>query len=228
MTQKTDNKLAPQFRRCPLFRDLDDVECADLALGARLRSFGKGEFVFQKGDQPTHLYFVSEGLIKEACQSLEGGEKIVEILESGDAFGEAAIFLDTPYPFSAMAIGAASVVAIDKQVVLALVCRHPEFVQRMLQSLSHRMYGLVRDIESYSLHTPTQRVAYYLLSRCCRRNSPKETIVLPATKAAIASRLGMTPEALSRILRDFADARLIAVERNRIDLLDIERLKTFA
>lgn len=71
----------------------------------------------------------------------------------------------------------------------------------MLSSLSARLHTLVRDVESYTLLSPVQRVAGYLAD-LIEPLADGNTVRLPAAKKVIASRLGMTPEAFSRALRD--------------------------
>jgi CRP/FNR family transcriptional regulator len=51
---------------------------------------------------------------------------------------------------------------------------------------------------------------------------------LPATKTAIAARLGVTRETLSRLLRELATRGLIEVARNEIMIFDRARLAELA
>ncbi|MBK7277535.1 MAG: winged helix-turn-helix domain-containing protein [Betaproteobacteria bacterium] len=48
--------------------------------------------------------------------------------------------------------------------------------------------------------------------------------MLPATKAAIASQLNLSPEHFSRLLHELAAAGLLQVEGRRITVHDVERL----
>jgi CRP-like cAMP-binding protein len=216
--------LLAQF---PIFSDLPCAERERLAAGARERRCAKGEIVFQKGDSPTGLHLVVDGLIKETCQSEDGAEKIIELLEPGQSFGEAALFLDGPYPFAAVALADSRLLLLDRQSIDALVERNAAFVERMMRVLSCRVLTLMRDVESYTVQNPIQRVAGYLVGRCGTRAGNRPSIDLPAPKQAVASRLGMTPEALSRILRDFSEAGLIEVRGGRIDVRDLGRLEIF-
>lgn len=216
--------LLAQF---PIFSDLPYAERERLAAGARERRCAKGEIVFQKGDLPTGLHLVVDGLIKETCQSEDGAEKIIELLEPGQSFGEAALFLDGPYPFAAVALADSRLLLLDRQSIDTLVERDAAFVERMMRVLSCRVLTLMRDVESYTVQNPIQRVAGYLLGRSDGLPGKQQSIDLPAAKQVIASRLGMTPEAFSRILRDFSEAGLIEVRGSRIDVRDLDRIKTF-
>lgn len=216
--------------RTALFRDLTDQQLERLAAATRERRFAKGELVFQKGDRPTGLFVVVAGQIKEACQSPSGGEKIVEMLGPHQTCGEAALFLDCPYPFFVATLGPTLLLQIEKKAIMELVDSEPELVKCMLSQLSMRLYAIVRDVEAYTLHNPLQRVVGYLLEQnfASAKLPGATSFILPATKSVIASRLGVTPEAMSRALRDLIDAGLIEVRSNRVKILDLQRVKTFA
>lgn len=216
------------LKRTFLFGALADALLAEVAAGARERRYARGELIFQKGDRSTGLYVVIAGKIKEACQSTEGAEKIIEIIGTDQTCGEAALLLDCPQPFFAAALVGTHLLHVDRQVVHALIGRAPQFVERLLLRLSGRTVDIIRDIEAYSMKNPLQRVAGFLLDLHGAAAGVHPTVTLPAAKGAIASRLNMTPEALSRTLRDLADARLIDVRGSRVALLDPPRLRDFA
>lgn len=52
------------------------------------------------------------------------------------------------------------------------------------------------------------------------------SVELPTRKSIIASRLNLTPEHFSRILNDLAQSGLVRVRGRKVDILDIERLRT--
>lgn len=215
--------------RLPLFRGLGEAHLAQLASAAQERCCGKDEVIFNVGEQPTGLFIVTAGLVKEACMSTEGREKILELFDAPQSFGEAALFLDAPYTYYAAALGPTRLLHIDKAPLFEVTFSQPKIAQRLLRVLSKRELALVRDVESYASRRHVQRVACYLLGRCSSDEKANQAdLILPATKQTIAARLGMTPETLSRNLHDLADAGLIAVNGDQIRLRDIARLKLFA
>lgn len=216
------------LRAVPLLSDLSDAQLATIMAATRERRLGKGEVVFHKGDPPTGLFIVAGGAIKVACQSPEGGEKIIDVLGHGQAVGESALFLGSPYPFFAAALSEARLLHIDAAPLLELVTDSVTFAKRMLSHLAMRLHTILGDIEACSIQNPTQRVIGFLSEAGAAHAAPDQMITLPAAKHVFASRLGMTPEAFSRALRDLIDAGLIEVAKNRITLLDRERLGTFA
>lgn len=213
------------LKRSPLFQNLSPRGQALLAEAVHERRHVGGEMIVHKGDRPTGLLFVAAGKIKESLQSADGREKILELLGPGQTCGEAAMLLGSPYPYFVVALTNCLLLHIDTRTINALIDTERGFAARMLKEISRRMYALRCDLEAYSLYSPLQRVIHFLLdlSRSSAGDTP--VVTLPATKAVIASRLGMTPEAMSRNLRDMTDAGLIEMHGGRIALLDRKRMQ---
>ena len=99
----------------------------------------------------------------------------------------------------------------------------------MLAGLALRLHGLIRDVESYSLRSSTQRVIGFLLQRS--GHGDDETgdveIDLPTSKQVIASRLNLTPETLSRIFHDLAAAKLISVHGKHVTVHGVKKLREY-
>jgi CRP-like cAMP-binding protein len=85
----------------------------------------------------------------------------------------------------------------------------------------------MRDLEDYRAHTPRERVIRFLLDQRSHTEPPHHSIAIPAPKHVFASLLGMTPESLSRSMRDLVEAGLIEVGKRRIQVLDRQRLAYF-
>lgn len=131
------------------------------------------------------------------------------------------MFLDKPYMVEAQALADSLLIWIDKQDIYAAIDRDSSFARRMLAGLSMRLHTLVKDIETVNLQNAIQRIAAYLLSQ------PREEgeMRFPFNKSLIASKLGLTPETLSRLLHQLSEAGLIEVEGKRVRIIDAARLE---
>ena len=115
-----------------------------------------------------------------------------------------------------------ALVIVPAEPLLALFDHDPRFARGLLLAVCRRLQSLVADFEAATVHDAGERLAAYLDSL------GKDTACLPAPKAVIASRLGMTKETLSRLLRTFMDQGLIAVAKREIRILDRARLSAAA
>lgn len=213
----------------PLFNELREEELQRLADGCQLQRVGRGQVIFRVGQPCEEFHVTVAGQLKLYVLSAAGQEKVIEILGPGHSFAEALMFTGKPYIINAQALTDALVLTVGKQAVLAEIEHDPRFALRMLGGISRRLHGLVHDVEAYALHSGLQRVIGYLLrDQDLSGDSPAAaTVSLPVSKATIASRLSLTPEYFSRVLRTLEAAELIKVERRDIRILDAKRLAAY-
>ena len=217
----------------PLFTDMDEDELLRIAAGCSLRRYDRGINLFHVGDQCDSFHVVVLGQVKLFVVSAAGNEKVVELLGPGHTFAEAVMFMEVPYAVSAQALEDSLILTVAREVVYRELEINKRFAQRMLASLSRRLHGLIKDVEAYTLRSGVQRVIGYLLSNIDPNRtsagpaSERTTVTLPASKAAIASRLSITPEYFSRVLHELAVARLIHVDRRDILIPDTARLANY-
>ncbi|NMG01923.1 Crp/Fnr family transcriptional regulator [Azoarcus taiwanensis] len=217
--------LAALLQRVPLFSELSDAEIAQVMRFTREKRLDKGELLFQRGDPAHGFYFVVSGQIKLAISSPQGNEKIVEVIHPEQTFGEAIMFMDRSYPVFAEALVATHLLHIAQNVVSELIDQDPTFARKLLAGMAIRLHGMIRDVETYSLRSSTQRVIGFLLQQVPEQPGPTpQQIELPTSKQVMASRLNLTPETLSRIFHELSEAGLIQVQGKQITLLDPKRL----
>lgn len=214
--------------RLPLFQALTSEQITQVALNTRSKRLPKGEMLFQKGDIAHGFYVIVFGQVKLAFPSSNGNEKVVEIIGPKQSFGEAAMFAQRPYPVFAQALADTLLLHIARDVIFELLETDISFARHMLAGLAMRMHSLIQDVESYSLRSSAQRVIGYLLQHCPNESCKGSIdITLPTSKQIIASRLNLTPETLSRILHDLAEAKLIKMQGKHISIGNLQRLREY-
>jgi CRP/FNR family transcriptional regulator, dissimilatory nitrate respiration regulator len=213
----------------PLLRDASREEVDRIAAGTRRVYAQKGEVLFRRGDPCEGFWVILYGQVKLAVTSPQGMEKVIEILGPGLTFGEAIMFMDMQYVVASQALADSLLLHVSKNTVMTELERNPAFARKMLAGLSRRLHGLIRDVESYSMRSGAERVIGFLLRIEDGENgeSNTSTVILPASKVTIASRLNLTPEHFSRVLHDLSVAGLIEVDGKTIRVPDMQRLRDF-
>lgn len=214
----------------PLFSNMQQEELERLATGSILRRLERGKTIFRAGEPCTEFHVVVLGQVKLFAISPTGVEKVIELCGPSGSFAEAVMFMDAPYVVSAQTLTDVLLMTIDKATVLREVEGNSTFALRMLAGLSRRLHGLIKDVEGYALHSGVQRVIGYLLGDRTDEGQPVEdsiTVSLPVSKAAIASRLSLTPEYFSRVLNELETAGLIRVDKRDIHIIDTAQLAAY-
>lgn len=225
---RNELNVAALLGRLPLFSALSPEQLVPLAAAARERRLARGEMLFQKGDPSKGFFIVVSGQIKLAFPSPDGNEKVVEIINPQQSFGEAVMFMNRPFPVFAEALVDTTLLHLGREAIFNILDTDTSFARHMLAGLSMRLHSLLADVESYSLRSSTQRVIGYLLQHGPDdEHEPNLEITLPTAKQVIASRLNLTPETLSRVLHDLGEAGLIKVHGRQIKINDAGRLRAF-
>ncbi len=206
-----------------LFDGLPD-ELMERIIGNRsVQTLNKGHLIFQQGDEATHFYVILSGWVKLFRQLPSGDEAILHMFTTGETFAEAAMFDSQKYPASAEIVADAKLLAINSEYFKIQLAEYPEIAMRMLATMAIRLKHLVNEIEQIKARTSIQRVAHFLLG-FCSEDSISAVIELPYEKNLIATRLGIKPESLSRVLNQLRGYGVQCV-KNKIVISDTNSLK---
>ena len=117
-----------------LFRNLDpDVIERISALGTRVELAGN-LVLFLKGDEGDALYGVLDGRIRISSGDADGKEIILNIIDSGDIFGEIALLDGKPRTADASAMAASQLFRVQRSDFLGLMAAEPRLTQHLLLS----------------------------------------------------------------------------------------------
>ena len=221
---ETTTPMHNPLRRAAIFNSLSDTDLAPLAASTRLQSLKAGSLLFRAGDASYAFFLVLSGSVRLYRLTPDGKEKIIEIIRAGETFAEAVAIMDKPFPVFATAIEKTELLAIPSDVFRTQLQQQQGLAFKMLASLSMRVHKFLNDIHTLSLSTAQQKVAGYLLAFLDEQDFD-QPIQLPATKAMIASRLGLQPETFSRVLGKMKEQGVITEDKAQILILSPSALK---
>jgi len=218
--------LADHIKNSKLFAGLDKQEINELSSVIVLRNFKKGEVIFFEGDEASGFYALFQGKVRVYKANPDGKEYTLHIIYPGQLFAEVAIFDGRYFPANSMAIEDSVVGFFSKLGFISLIEKHPKISLKIIGSLARflREYNVM--VEDLALKEVPSRIARYLLDQAARRSGA--TITLDVSKAELARSLGTISETLSRNLRKLKDMAIIKVDRQKITILDLERLSAIA
>lgn len=220
--------LSGALSRLPLFGQLDGDALFLISRSACQFSASKGEQLFAKGEPVKGFYHLLSGKVKLAFLSSRGNEKIVDIVNSGQSFGEFMLLAEQPWPFYAQVIQDAKLLFVEKKSFVELLEKEGALKDQLLRSTSQRLCDLISHMEALCLQTSRERIVGYLLreiEQSQARGSFEQVVELPDTKANTASLLNLTPETFSRIIHNLERENIVEVSRRTVRILDLERLQ---
>jgi len=212
-----------------LFQRVPRANVATIASHARVQGAPRGTVLSRQGEMLPGILVLACGSAKLSLRLRDGEEKVVRFLSAGDTFGEAAAMHDRPCPVEAVALEDSMVVLLPPLPLLRLFEVDPQFARNLARTLADKFLNLLAELEAALRYTALQRLAAYLESLAEPNGGPGTWIArLPASKTAVAARLGITKETMSRLLRELVDRGLIVVDRRDIKLRDLQGLAQVA
>lgn len=192
-----------------------------LAASASPRHFDAGQVIYIEGEPAESFYLLERGWVKATRMTRDGREQAMLFLESGEIFGDIAVFSGTTYPATVMALEDVDVWAIPAREFLALTEQFPALAMAVIHHLSDRVLHYIGLVEDLSLRNVEARLANTLLQHAEAQDGQ---LIVPrrgwTTFDEMAVRLGTVRDVLSRGLKTLEAEGLLRVEKQAIVLLD--------
>ncbi|MCB1154486.1 cyclic nucleotide-binding domain-containing protein, partial [bacterium] len=115
----------------PMFAGLFDHDPGELERATQPMFVRKKQVAYRPGDPADGLYIIRTGRIKIAKITEDGREIILNLLKTGDIFGEMAFLDDAPRDTFAEALDDTNVLVIKKPELLQLIKKRPAITYRL-------------------------------------------------------------------------------------------------
>jgi len=212
-------------RRLPLFHEMGEDNFAALMNAAFLQRFPARVGLIAEGELPDFLHIAVDGAV-ELFARHNDEETTLDIVRPVTTFILAAVIRDDVYLKSARTLTPSQILMVPAQTVRDVFGRDAAFARAVVNELAERYRGVVRALKNEKLRTGTERLANWILREDARQGEAHK-IALTIDKRTLASRLGMTPENLSRNLGQLA-AHGVRTSGRDIVIEDLAALNEFA
>lgn len=211
--------------RCHMFGRVSEEGMQELAALAKVQSLSRGQIVFHQGDEPPGMFVVGSGTVRIYKVAPNGKEHVLHLASPGMTFAEVAVMGNFPCPAFAQAIEPAEVVMLPSGPFMKALKTNHELPLQLLIGMAGWVHHMVDTLEDIVLRDATGRLCRYLVD-----TQQDGVTTLPKFKRHLASKLNLTSETLSRVLRRLLDEQLIKQgdAKEQIRLLDSDMLQDMA
>ncbi|HNB25859.1 MAG TPA: Crp/Fnr family transcriptional regulator [Alphaproteobacteria bacterium] len=183
-----------------MFSRIGEEGLERLAKSAAPRRLAAGESLYSRGDAAIWLYVIAGGRVDLLQDDKSGNRTQIETLAAPQMVGALCALDGDSYAHTAEGgSSGAQLLAVPGALFAEILRAHPQAARLLLAETSARLRHLVGQLGDLKLRDSVQRLAGYLVELTPARNGAAE-LTLPAEKRAVADRLGMKPETLSRAL----------------------------
>jgi CRP-like cAMP-binding protein len=106
-----------------------------LSAGKTSQEYQADEFVFSQGDAADAVFYIQSGKVKLTVVSKAGKEAVIAILQQASFSGEGCLAGQPLRMATANATEPSTIIWVEKQAMISLLHREPEFAERFLAYL---------------------------------------------------------------------------------------------
>lgn len=216
---------ADAVRQLDIFSNANDETFNRLVKGGFLQHFPPGVTLVHENDMADFLYVLIEGQV-EMFSSSNGRETTLDIVHPIGSFILAAVLNDGVCLQSARTLTNSLILMIPANEVRQAIEVDAPFMRAVVRELARRYRKTIKELKNQKLRTGTERLANWLL-KLNHFQKHSNYVELPIEKRLLASRLGMTPENLSRAFATLSEHG-IKVDGARIILVDKAKLTAYS
>lgn len=207
-----------------LLDSLDEAERRKVLSLARRRRFARGEVVFHEGDPGNALHLVEKGHFAVRITTPLGDVATLRVHGPGSYFGELAVLSPAPRSATILALGKAETLSLSESAVADLRSQSAAVDRLLMEAMIAEVRRLSGALVE-ALYVPVQkRVLRRLTDLAETFGSGSQTVSIPVTQEELAQLAGTTRPTANRILRSLEDDGIVAIERGRIEINDLDAL----
>lgn len=212
---------------CSMLRGLSIREKEVLVQHHTYAHYRKGEIIFIEGEKPHGLICLATGKVKVYKEGVGGREQILRMVSPQGLLGYRALFADSSYSASAIAIEETTICLFEKDAVLKTIRKNPDLALRFIKVIAKELgFSNDRTVSLTQKHIRGRLAESLLVLRdTYGLENDGVTIKVYLSREDIASLSNMTTSNAIRTLSNLAAEDVIALEGRKIKILDSPKLE---
>ena len=209
-----------------LFEGLSDEQAAQVLQSMPAESYRRQEYLFHTGDEADCVFILRVGVVKLSYVNLNGDEKVLSILQSGDIFGDLFLGKFRSRIGFAQAIDDVVVCRLLEKDFLQLIQQFPRVALNFIrhQANEHRL-TMARMQALMGMNARERLLGMFLnlARRYCCEEQPWFTLHETLTQEDLANMTGLNRTTVSSLINEFrrdgilgGSGRVITVNRQAV------------
>ena len=187
-----------------------------LAWGGVAKKYGKNEIIFHEDTDALFYHQILEGQVKMMNINNDGKEFIQGIFNDGDSFGEPPLFINKPYPASAITCKNSVIIKLSKQTMLKLLDQYPDLGKSIIIQLSERIYNKTITTRELIYNKPEDRILAILKEYKKKFGDEGADWQVPHTRQEIANLTGLRVETVIRALKKMETQQKVKIVNHKL------------
>lgn len=207
----------------PFFAGFEREALEKIAAVCKHRHLALREILFLKGDPGDGLYAIRNGLIRIGTMDDLGQQMTMNVLGSGDVFGEITLLDGQSRTADAVAMEDTNMFFLPRREFLGLLEREPLIAVQLIGLLCARLRDVIGRLEETTFLPSEIRLARRILVLAADYGAE-----VRASQEELASLAGVTRETVNRHLQSWKRSGVISLARGRLMIHNIDSLRRLA
>jgi CRP/FNR family transcriptional regulator len=187
---------------------------------ADIREFREGQLLMKTGQNIRSTMLIINGLVKIFREDNEGNEFFMYYLQPGQACALSMICAtrQETSQIMAKAVTDTDTISIPLAYMDKWMTQYKSWYHFVLESYRSRFEELLTTVDHIAFRNMDERLIFYLK----KQKETLKTNHLNISNTEIAADLNSSREVISRLLKKMSDRQLIRLDRNYIDILNLD------
>lgn len=218
------------LQKVPFFQGLGSADLAAVARATRCIEAQSGQYFFNQDATADTVYVLNYGRVR-LTQGLNGHQVLHGIVGTRELFGCIAVLGDRHYGVSAQAVRWCQALAWNGHELAALMAAHPRIAFNALRDLTERVQALEERCREFATERVERRIAQALMRLAHHVGWTADDgllIDVALSRQDVAELTGTTLYTVSRTLRTWQRSGVVDAGRQRVAILQPQRLMAIA
>lgn len=188
------------------------------------KTYAPGTVVFREGETGDEMYIIQRGKVR-VSKDFSGKPHLIAVLDKGEFFGEMAIVSQLARTATVSAITEVEALAFDRDGLLKMITRNPRIGLSIIDRLCRRLQAAHGKVQHLVQRDRAGLIALHLRHLFQELAADDASLPIAATLDDASLAFELPVEEVRKAVDGFAAAGILAIEGDRIRLVDAGRLE---
>ncbi len=186
----------------------------------QIQNYQKTDLIYMQEDDANLIYLIIKGKVRVYVMNSNGKEVTIDILKSGEIFGESALIPHSKRPTTVEALQDVQLIACYPKKLYPYCQQSQELMISIMQSMSKTCDYLTAMMKRSYTYNRYEKVAAFLLDQI-QYDQQQE---ISYTHEEMASLLGLSRVTVTKVLNEFEKEKMILLQYKTIVIKDKNKL----
>lgn len=186
----------------------------------QIQNYQRTDLIYMQEDDADLIYLIIKGKVRVYVMNSNGKEVTVDILKSGEIFGESALIPHSKRPTTVEALQDVQLIACYPKKLYPYCQQSQELMISIMQSMSKTCDYLTAMMKRSYTYNRYEKVAAFLLDQI-QYDQQQE---ISYTHEEMASLLGLSRVTVTKVLNEFEKEKMILLQYKTIVIKDKNKL----